>query len=158
MDPTALSRQPLTEGGKRQQSSTSVSQSGCLAALCGELQHAMLSDSSPDRIRSAHLLSPLLVPRLLLSALITHDALVGSVASPRLTASCRPWLRLRHAPLTAMLAALILHTFQIVFSGHCNHTLFHSVFPMSRLKLSALIPWQTMRSRAVGFQGMRILR
>jgi hypothetical protein len=74
------------------------------------------------------LLSPLLVPRLLLSPLIEHDALIGSTAATRLTPSCRPWLRLRHALLAAMLAASILHTFQIVFSGHHDHTLFSQLF------------------------------
>jgi hypothetical protein len=85
-------------------------------------------DSPLDRICSADLLSPLLVPRLLLSALIAHDALVGSIAAPWLTPCCTPWLRLRHALLAAVLAALILRTFQIVFSGHRNTPCFHSVF------------------------------
>jgi hypothetical protein len=73
------------------------------------------------------LLSPLLVPRLLLSPLIEHDALIGNTAATRLTPSYRPWLR--HALLAAMLAALILHTFQIVFSGHRDLTLFSQRFP-----------------------------
>ena len=42
----------------------------------------LLLDSSLDRICSADLLSPILVPRLLLSPLIAHDALIGSMAAP----------------------------------------------------------------------------
>src|SRR5258707_12295341 len=57
-----------------------------------EPQSAVLGNSSPDRIRSADLLSPLLVTRLLLSPFIAHDALIGSIATPRLTACCRPAL------------------------------------------------------------------
>ena len=56
-------------------------------------------DSSLDRICSADLLSPLLVPRLLLSPLVAHDALIWSIAAPRLTRCCRLGLRLRHALL-----------------------------------------------------------
>jgi len=63
------------------------------------------------------------------SANIRSMPLIGSIATPRLTPSCRPWLRLRHALLAAMLAALILLTFQIVFSGHRDHTLFSQHFP-----------------------------
>jgi hypothetical protein len=94
-----------------------------------EPQGAVLPHSSPDRIRSADLLSPLLVPRLLLSSLIAHDALIRSLSPPRVRSRCGSWLRLRHTLLAAMLAALILHTFQIVFSGHRDHTLFSQRFP-----------------------------
>ena len=86
-------------------------------------------DSSLDPICSADLLSPLFVPRLLLSPLIAHDALIGSMAAPRLMPSCRLGLRLRHALLATMLAALILYTFQIVFVWHGNRTLFSQRFP-----------------------------
>jgi hypothetical protein len=79
-------------------------------------------DSSSDRIRSAHLLSTFLVLRLLLSPLIAHDALIRSTAPPQIRTRCGSWLRLPHALLAAMLAALILRTFQIVFSGHRDHT------------------------------------
>jgi hypothetical protein len=78
--------------------------------------------SSSDRICSADLLSALFVARLLLSPLVAHDALIGTMAGPRFR-SCRSWLRLWHALLAAMFAALILHTFQIVFSGHRDQTL-----------------------------------
>jgi hypothetical protein len=54
-----------------------------------ETAYAVLRNLSPDRIRSADLLSPLLVPRLLPSQLIAHDTLIGSIAAPRLTPSCR---------------------------------------------------------------------
>jgi hypothetical protein len=56
-----------------------------------------------------------LVSRLLLSFFIAHDALVGTVR--------RPGLRLWHALLAAVFAALILHTFQIVLSGHRDQIL-----------------------------------
>jgi len=88
-----------------------------------------LPDSSPDGIRSADLLSPLLVPRLLLPSLIAHDALIRSMPPTRVRSRCGFRLRLRHALLAAMLAALILRTFQIVFSGHRDHTLFSQRFP-----------------------------
>jgi hypothetical protein len=97
-------------------------------------------DSSLDRICSADLLSSLLVPRLLLSPLITHVALIGSIAALRLTSCCTPWLRLRHALLAAMLAALILCTFQIVFSGRSSTPCFHCVFPTSGLKIFRACP------------------
>jgi hypothetical protein len=64
------------------------------------------------------MLGALLVARLLLS-LLTHDALIVAVRRFR----SRLGLRLRHALLAAMFAALILHTFQIVFSGHRDQTL-----------------------------------
>jgi len=129
MDLPAAYRQPPLKERKRRQSSLLVGQSGLLRDARSESQRAVLPDSSPDRISSAHLLSPLPVARLLLSPLIEHDPLIGSIATPRLTPSCRPWLRLRHALLAAMLAALILLTFQIVFSGHRDHTLFSQHFP-----------------------------
>ncbi len=134
MDLPAAYRQPPLKERKRRQSSLLVGQSGLLRDARSESQRAVLPDSSPDRISSAHLLSPLPVPRLLLSPLIEHDPLIGSIVigstlTPRLTPSCRPWLRLRHALLAAMLAALILLTFQIVFSGHRDHTLFSQHFP-----------------------------
>ena len=78
--------------------------------------------SSSDRIRSADLLSALFVARLLLSLLVTYDALIGSMAGPR-SRFCGSGLRLWHALLAAMFAALILYTFQIVFSRHCDRTL-----------------------------------
>jgi hypothetical protein len=59
-------------------------------------------------------LGALLISRLLLSLLVAHDALIVR----RL--GFGPW----HALLTAMFAALILHTFQIVFPGHCDQTSF----------------------------------
>jgi hypothetical protein len=55
-------------------------------------------------------LGSLLVSRLLLSFLVAHDTLIGAVG--------RLGLRRWHALLAAMFAALILHPFQIVFSGH----------------------------------------
>ncbi len=63
-----------------------------------------------------NLLGTRFVSRLLLSFLIAHDTLVGTVR--------RPGLRLRHALLTTMFAALILNTFQIVFSRHRGEILF----------------------------------
>jgi hypothetical protein len=59
------------------------------------------------------LLRPLFVAWLLLSAFVTHDALILVAGRSR--------LRLWHAFLAAMFAALILHTFQIVFLWHCDH-------------------------------------
>ena len=56
------------------------------------------------------LLGARLVSRLLLSLLVAHDSLVGAVR--------RLGLRLRHALLAAVFAALILHTFQIVLSWY----------------------------------------
>ena len=81
-----------------------------------------------------NLLSTRFISRLLLSPLIAHDALVWSMAAARLRlglgARCRfcrrSWLRLWHALLAAMLPALILHTFKIVFFGHRDRTLFRS--------------------------------
>jgi hypothetical protein len=63
-----------------------------------------------------NLLGTRFVSRLLLSFLIAHDALVGTMR----------WLgfRLRHALLATVFAALILHTFQIVLSGHRGRILF----------------------------------
>src|SRR3982074_2926155 len=78
--------------------------------------------SSSDPIRSADLLSALFVARLLLSLLVTYDGLIGSTAGPR-SRFCGSGLRLWHALLAAMFAALILYTFQIVFSRHCDRTL-----------------------------------
>ena len=63
-------------------------------------------------ILSADMLGAFLVTRLFLSPL-THDALI--MAMRRL--GFRPW----HAFLAAMFAALILHAFQIIFPGHCDH-------------------------------------
>ena len=63
-------------------------------------------------ILPADMLGAFLVARLLLSPL-THDALIMAVR--RL--GFRPW----HAFLAAMFAALILHTFEIVFPRHCDH-------------------------------------
>jgi hypothetical protein len=58
------------------------------------------------------------VSRLLLSFLIAHHTLVGTVR--------RLELKLRHALLAAIFAALILHTFQIVLTGHRHQILFSS--------------------------------
>jgi hypothetical protein len=71
---------------------------------------AFAEHSPPDRIGAMNLLGTRLVARLLLSFFVAHDALVGTVR--------RFGLWLRHALLAAMFAALILHTFQIVLSGH----------------------------------------
>ena len=60
------------------------------------------------------LLRTLLVPRLLLSPLVANDTLILCAG--------RWQLRLWHTLLAAMLAALILHTFQIVFLGHRDQT------------------------------------
>jgi hypothetical protein len=120
------------------------------AAYVGRPGKGLSPDSSSDRICSADLLSSLFVPRLLPSPLIAHDALIGSIAPPRLTPCCTPWLRLRHALLAAMLATLILHTFQVVFTGHRNTPCFHSVFPTSRPKIFRVCPMSdnAMQSRA----------
>src|SRR5947199_10200797 len=83
---------------------------------------AVLPDSSPVRIRSADLLSPLLIPRLLLPSLIANDALIRSIPPARVRSHCRSWPRLPHGLLAAMLAALILYAF--VFSGHRDQTPF----------------------------------
>ena len=106
-----------------------------------------LPDSSPDGIRSADLLSPLLIPRLLLPSLIAHDALIRSIAPARVRSRCRSWLRL----LAAMLAALILHAFQIVFSGHRDQTLFSQHFPGQQARTSRgfLMPDNSLHSRRV---------
>jgi hypothetical protein len=69
---------------------------------------ALTETSLPDGIRLADLPGPFLVPRLLL--LIEHGNMSRTVG--RLGLSCR------HALLATMFAALILHTFQIVFFGH----------------------------------------
>jgi hypothetical protein len=66
--------------------------------------------SPPARVRSVDLLSARFVARLFLSLLIAHDALIGTM--------WRLGFGLRHALLAAMFAALILRTFQVVFSGH----------------------------------------
>ena len=63
----AAYRQPALTERKRRQST--LHQSGLLRDAHPELQCAVWPDSSPDRICSADLLSPLLVPRLLLSPL-----------------------------------------------------------------------------------------
>jgi hypothetical protein len=68
-------------------------------------------------VRLVHMLSALLVARLLLSLFVARDALIGTIG--------RPGLRLWHALLAAMFAALILPTFQIVFFGHRNRTSFY---------------------------------
>jgi hypothetical protein len=56
------------------------------------------------------LLRTLLVTRLVLSPLVANDTLILCAGRWQL----RPW----HTFLAAMLAALILHAFQIVFPGH----------------------------------------
>jgi hypothetical protein len=60
----------------------------------------------------AHMLCAFLVARLLLAALVADDSLIGARIGPW------PLGRLWHALLPAMLAALILRTFQIVFFRH----------------------------------------
>lgn len=55
------------------------------------------------------------VSRLLLSFFIAHDALVRTAR--------QPGFGLWHALLAAVFAALILHTFQIVLSGHRDQIL-----------------------------------
>jgi hypothetical protein len=117
-----------------------------------EPQCAVLRDSSPDRVRSADLLSTLLVPRLLLSPLIAHNALIRTMAAPRFTLCCRAWVRLRHALLAAMLAALILHTFPDRFLSASRSDLVFTAFARrTTLNFFALFSCQTMRSGAVGF-------
>jgi hypothetical protein len=76
---------------------------------------AFAENSPPDRIGAMNLLGTRLVARLLLSFLIAHDPLVGTV--PRFG------LGLWHAFLAAVFAALILRTFQIVLSGHRDQIL-----------------------------------
>jgi hypothetical protein len=75
-----------------------------------------------------NLLSALFVSRLFLPQLVAQDTLIRSMAAPFvrpwLRSWLRSWLRFRHALLAAMFAALILHTFQVVFSGHRDLTLF----------------------------------
>jgi hypothetical protein len=56
----------------------------------------------------------LLVSRLLLSPLVTHDTLIVCSGRTRLG----PW----HAFLAAMFAASILRAFQIVFPRHSDQT------------------------------------
>jgi hypothetical protein len=70
--------------------------------------------SSPVGIGAVDLLSARFIARLLLSLLIADDALIGAMR--------RPGLGLWHAFLTAMLATLILRSFQIVFSRHGDRT------------------------------------
>jgi hypothetical protein len=135
-----------------------VSRSGLLRDPRPQSQCAVLPDSSPDRIRSARLLSTLLVERLLLSPLIAHDALIRSIPTPPIRPCCgswlRSWLRLRHTLLATMLAALILRTFQVVFSGHRDHTFsFNCVFPPNKRKLFRAFSWPTMRSSLSGSTG-----
>src|ERR1700682_5512203 len=122
-----------------------------------EPQCAVLRDSSPDRVRSADLLSALLVPRLLLSPLIAHNALIRTMAASRFTLCCWAWVRLRHALLAAMLAALILHTFQIVSLGIAIRPCFHGVCPANDLELfrAFLMPDNAIRGRRVP-SGMRV--
>ena len=80
--------------------------------------------SSPERIRLVNLLSALFVSRLFLSQFVAHDALIRNTAAPFVRSWLRSWFGFRHAFLAAMFAALILHTFQVVFSGHRDLTLF----------------------------------
>ena len=65
---------------------------------------------SEDRICLTDSPRTLLVPRLLLSPLVANNTLILCTG--------RWQLRLWHTFLAAMLAALILRTFQIVFLGH----------------------------------------
>jgi hypothetical protein len=76
---------------------------------------ARLSPSATRFIRAMNLLGTRLVPRLLLPHFVAHDALIGTAR--------RLGLRLWHAFLATMFAALILHTFQIVLSGHRDQIL-----------------------------------
>jgi hypothetical protein len=62
------------------------------------------------------LLRPLFVPRLLLSPFVANNTLILYAG--------RGQFRLRHTFLAAMLAALILRTFQIVFLWHRDQTSF----------------------------------
>jgi hypothetical protein len=80
--------------------------------------------SSPDFIRLVNPLSALLVSRLLLSTLVAHNALIRSLAGPDARSWLGSWFGFWHALLAAMFAALILHAFQVVFSGHRDRTLF----------------------------------
>jgi hypothetical protein len=80
--------------------------------------------SSPDRTRLVNLLSALFVTRLFLSQFVAHDALIRNTAAPFARSWFRSWFRFGHAFLAAMFAALILHTFHVVFSGHRDLTLF----------------------------------
>jgi len=82
-----------------------------------------------DPIRPTDLLGARFVPRLFLSLFIANDTLIGSMR--------RLGLRLWHALLAAVLAALILHTFQIVFPGHRDQTLFSA--ERNGVELSRLI-------------------
>jgi hypothetical protein len=72
----------------------------------------------------SNLLSALFVSRLFLSQFVAHDALIRNTAAPFVRSWLRSWFGFRHAFLAAMFAALILHTFQVVFSGHRDLTLF----------------------------------
>jgi hypothetical protein len=81
-----------------------------------------------------NLLGTRLVPRLLLSFFIAYDALVGPVR--------RLGLGLRHALLATMFAALILHTFQIVLSGHRDQ-------PYSATKRLELLRRLSMTANAI---------
>jgi hypothetical protein len=122
--------------------------------------------SSSDGIGPVNLLSTRLISRLLLSPLIAHDALVWSMAAARLRlgrgACCRfcrrSWLRLWHALLAAMLSALILHTFKIVFFGHRDRTLFRSdgyTFARSPCELLRQPPAELMPFDTTGFRGLK---
>src|ERR1700694_1292293 len=112
-----------------------------------EPQCAVLRDSSPDRVRSADLLSTLLLPRLLLSPLIAHNALIRTMAAPRFTLCYRAWVRLRHALLAAMLAALISPSRSFSL-GVAIRPCFTAFARRTTLNFFAL---QTMRSGAIGF-------
>jgi hypothetical protein len=125
--------------------------------------------SSSDGIGPVNLLSTRLISRLLLSPLIAHDALVWSLAGARLRlgsgACCRfsrrSWLRLWHALLAAMLSALILHTFKIVFFGHRDRTLFRSdgyTFARSPCEFLRQPPAELMPFDTTGFRGLRTKR
>ena len=69
---------------------------------------------SADRTCLADLLRTLLVPRLLLPPLIADDTLILCAG--------RRQLRFWHTFLPAMLAALILHTLEIIFLWHRDQT------------------------------------
>jgi hypothetical protein len=77
-----------------------------------------------------NLLGARFVSRLLLSPLIADDTLIGTLR--------RLWLRPWHALLTAMFAALILQTFEVVFFWHRNPTQSSNAFATSDSAINAI--------------------
>jgi hypothetical protein len=94
--------------------------------------NALVATSFPDGFRLVDLPGPFLVSRLLLALLIEHDTLIRTKG--RLGLSCR------HALLAAMFAALILHTFQIVFFGHRDWSLFSKAGGLEPCAINAIPP------------------